>query len=354
MGINPFVFLEGKLEPVNDEGVLYRSSLAHVLDIIEAYSEALSDLRQNYRDNTLTPLIGRFKQDGFPPELQTHGRPSFPEYGAGKQIALWDTEEIVLGPVPVLSEQHFKYINELKELIAQALILPSLRGEAAAGTAGVTFSSQVRMAAAKLDPVIAAMTRAAEHVCKLLLRSPAALSREFEDYPDKVYVIDSKGHKIGMGPKDAEGWEHLLEPIIQKVLPYNAMLDMSQAQGAKRLAFLPDDFIGERYLRLENVQNLIRRKRRQDLLASIFPLLAQQMTQRASIALQEMTPEELQEVTELLASASPALQQALGSGVPGSYLQGQANVRRTATGQQLSQGQAMQMGGETPMAGVMP
>ena len=64
----------------------------------------------------------------------------------------------------------------------------------------------------------------------------------------------------------------------------------------------------------------------------------------------EMTPEELKEIAGLLASASPALQQVIqAGGVPGSFLQSSANIRRTATGQQLSQGAAMQMGGEPPM-----
>lgn len=333
LGCSPYILVEAGLMPDNDYGWRWCGALFGAENLIESFDEILADLRQNHRDNTRTPLLIKYDPDKYDPGMMAAGRPKHIRLDPGSQHSMWTTEEVELAPVPQINPQSIQLLQEHKWLIMQRLIRPLERGESKSGDSANKFVTQIQIAEREFDPFVQALAEGANYAGKLFFRSVISLNEAYPDAPDKVFIFGEKG-AIGVGPKDVRGQENAIQARISRAIPIDRNLQIQAATGLANLK-VPAEIWLEQELGYENPYQVRRKARQEALQDAAFQPLVQEVVKRAGQLLQE-TPD-IEGIAARMDAASPGLQDLVASGVaptiPGGFLQGAANIRRTGTPQ---------------------
>ena len=345
-GCNPYILSEIEVLPENDKNLRWGGAFFHTEDTINSYDTILSDLAENHRRNTLTPLTSHVDKDTYQEDALVAGRPPPIDYEPGIIIPMFIGEELRLAPVPQINPQSFDLLREEKDLILRTMYRPVDRGEALSGTSNNLFTTQIQIADRRFNPATQALNAHHEGVALRLLRSVASLNRDFPDYPDEVFVYDQMGERgvIGVTPKDVKGWEHTIQARSSRAIPLDRLVQIQTAQAGQSVG-LSRETTYEQDLGFENPRAEIKRRRLEDLDNAAFEQAVKQVQLRAGTLLSKATPQQLGRLTELQGmGGSPALEAVLSGQVPpqgvppegmapGNFAQGMANVRRTGSPQ---------------------
>lgn len=338
LGVNPYVLIEAELLPENEKGLRWGGAAFHAQNMIDTFDELLTEYRNLVREYTRSPIIISHDPNFENPTELTGGRPTPIRYEPGVQLDIWTTESISRGEVPALNPEAYQFLQEVKQLIERTQIRPVQRGQILSGQSNNAFTTAAQMSEREFDPITQAQAKGAKEICKRFFRCVISLNKDYEDSEiDKVAIFDNFKGKglLEVGPKDVRGRERAIQPRMERAVPLNRNIQVQVAQAEKTLGVSNETILTE--LGYANPAHERRLARREMLEDQTFQLMAQETAKRAGQLLQQVGPEDLAQAQEMFAGASPDLQEFLGQAVPGTFLQGAANIRRTGTFQNPQQ-----------------
>lgn len=330
----------------NPYGWRWKGAVFNLRELIPSIDEAMSDWRTLIREAPTSPFAvfldaeQRASLEGWPLNLQIK---------AGETANFLKGEELRRGPMPEINPALLGYINVARDLAhmggarREALGGPGL---GPSGQSAVHLNEANQIAKAELKRAHLGLQRGLTRAVRLLLKSVPALSEEFPEAPDEVVVrpaLPSKSSKeIAVTPEDVRGWGHLVEANIDLNLPID--------QGQQALIYksltesLGLDHVAARQsiLRIENPQEVDRRRREWQWEETIAQLATNVLTARAGGALEAATVDEGQLREKFSRLPQFAQEVFTRFGDNGNAARGFANQQRTGAQQQMSQLQGTQ------------
>jgi len=337
LGMNPYVLVEADLLWTSDRNERWESALFGATSTIKQFDTVLSDMAQNHHEWTRAPIVVKHDVEAEMPDEKTAGRPEKLDYGPGKQVDIWNTEDIELGPVQEVNQQSITFASMLRDLAQQTMFSPVEQGMFKSGTSNNLGTTSTQLAEREFQPSVQGLEAAAQDVCKLFMRSVKSINKEYPDYPDEVYVYGKMGQGvIGVTPKQLEGWEPAVQCRISRAIPQDGNMQLIVAQGKVGLGVSKKQVL-EEDLGYENPQRVLDQGWDERLDEGL-----EAQDQQAVLALSgqmwaQPSQDQLDELQKLFPNASASIQQAVGqlmqTGQGQNNGQSQANVGRTGVPQ---------------------
>ena len=230
----PYAFFEGKRAPENEYGIIWRGALFSLEETIQAIDETVTDIRSSIREDIERPTVIRVN-----PEIRStmDGWPQTIQLKKGETTNILPGEEFPEVPGRQIRVDAYQLIDRLKLITDQVGVRRDpLVGGGPSGESAVRLNVANQAAKAELKQEKNGLERGAIQCVELIFESVVALSKQFPDAPDKVYVrAGDKEHgsrEIAITPANVESWE----PMIDVTIPQNLAVDnVGLAQNASIL-----------------------------------------------------------------------------------------------------------------------
>src|SRR3990167_8695931 len=222
-GRGPFAFFEGKRAPENEYGIIWRGALFSLEETIQAIDETVTDIRTSIREDIERPIVFRVN-----PELRSalEGWSSQVSLKKGETTNILTGEDIVEVPGRQIRVDAYQLIDRLKGIADQVGVRRDpLVGGGPPGESAVRLNTANQAAKSELKQEKNGLERGAIQCVELVFESVTALSRQFPDSPDKIYVraadTEHGSREIAVTPANVEDWE----PLIYITIPQNLAVD---------------------------------------------------------------------------------------------------------------------------------
>ena len=297
---SPYECMEAELAPDNKAGVRWLGALYYARDMLDAYDEALSDLRELNRDDTRRPRIIKVERDGYPEEQLTAGRPQDIDIHDG--MVMFMDEDIVLGPTSELNAEHNRYLQETKSAIRETMIRPVERGAVLSGQSQNLFTTAVQIAEREFDPSMKAITQHTERTIERFLCAVETLG-------EPVPLFDEQEGKgmIEVAPDEAKRWKHAAQARASRAIPIDQNVIASTAERWKGLG-LSTETVYEVVMGIQNPAAEQRKTKKEQLLQQAWQQIElPALLERLAIP-GPTTPAQTSKIAEAMEGAPPDLQ----------------------------------------------
>ncbi|HLA82355.1 MAG TPA: phage portal protein, partial [Thermoleophilia bacterium] len=254
MGRVPYAFFEGKRAPENDYGIQWRGALFSLEETIQAIDETVTDIRTSIRDDIERPIVVRVN-----PEIRgtMDGWPQTIDLKKNVTTNILPGEDFPEVPGRQIRVDAYQLIDRLKMIADQVGVRRDpLIGGGPPGESAVRLNVANQAAKAELKQEKSGLERGATQCVELIFESVAALSRQFPDAPDKVYVRmadNEHGSKeIAVTPANVESWEPLVDVTIPQNLPVDQVGLAQNASILKQNKLLSTRTLMQRDLGISN------------------------------------------------------------------------------------------------------
>ena len=297
---SPYECMEAELAPDNKAGIRWLGALFDARDKLDAYDEALSEMRELVRDETRTPRIIYVDPEGFPDDQLTAGRPN--DMPIHDSMVLFNTTKIELAPTSELNSEHNRYLQEIKSDIRETMIRPVERGAVLSGQSQNLFTTAVQIAEREFDPSMKAITQHAERTIERFLCAVESLGEAVPLFHEQK----GKG-MIEITPADAKRWKHAVQARASRAIPIDQNVIASTAERWKGLG-LSTETVYEVVMGIQN-PDAERRKTRLEQLdqAAWENIELPALLERLAIP-GETSDAQKAQLQERMANASPDLQ----------------------------------------------
>jgi len=297
---SPYECMEAELAPDNKLGIRWFGALYYARDKLDAYDEALSELRELMRDDTRRPRIIKVEREGYPDEQLSGGRPQDIDIHDG--MVMFMDEDIVLGPTSELNAEHNRYLQEIKSDIRETMIRPVERGAVLSGQSQNLFTTAVQIAEREFDPSMKAITQHAERTIERFLCAVESLGEAVPLFHEQK----GKG-MIEVTPAEAKRWKYAVQARASRAIPIDQNVIASTAERWKGLG-LSTETVYEVVMGIQN-PDAERRKTRLEQLdqAAWENIELPALLERLAIP-GETSDAQKAQLQESMANASPDLQ----------------------------------------------
>lgn len=238
LGRLPYVLFEGDPMPEDpDDGLYWRSAAYHVLSLVLALDETLSDIRTASRLEVIGPTIvkqdadARAEHGGFDKDFKIK---------PGDTVNLHLKESVEKLPAGLLNESLVRLLGYLKPLLDEvAMSRPALLGSVASGESGAALRQAAQRAEIELTAGQKSLQEGAAEECILFLRCVTALDEMFPDVDSVTVRSATKGSKeVSIKPEDILEWEPLIQVTIIQNLPVDEGANLTNySVGVEKKAF---------------------------------------------------------------------------------------------------------------------
>ncbi len=252
LGRLPYVLFEGDPMPSDDnEGLMWRSAAYHVLSLVQALDETLSDVRTAARLEVVGPTIvtqdpdARAAYGGFDKDFKIK---------PGDTVNLFPNESVERQSAAVLNESLIRLLGYLKPLLDEvAMARPALLGQLASGESGTALRQAAQRAEIELTQGQKSLQEGAAEECVLFFRCVTALDEMFPDVDAVTVRSATKGSKeVSIEPKGILEYEPLVQVTIAQNLPVDEGANLTNYSiGVEKKAFSRQTG-REIYLRMED------------------------------------------------------------------------------------------------------
>jgi len=346
MGRVPGAFFEGKRAPENEYGIIWRGALFSLEETIQAIDETVTDIRTSIREDIERPVVIRVN-----PEIRSamEGWPQTITLKKGETTNILPGEDFPEVPGRQIRVDAYQLIDRLKMIADQVGVRRDpLVGGGPSGESAVRLNVANQAAKSELKQEKNGLERGAIQCVELIFESVVALSKQFPDAPDKVYVrAADKEHgsrEIAITPANVENWE----PMISVTIPQNLAVDQGGiSQNARLLTEGPTPLLSRRTVRQRDLgsdnpteeQDRIDEEQGWDALRSVLNLYAVNLL-TGDLQTGQMTPAEMLAVAQQIGPGfEQFFQQVLAQGngsLPREVTTAGTNAGRAGRGQQMS------------------
>jgi hypothetical protein len=350
LGRLPYVLFEGDPMPVNPNAPRWRSAAYHVLSLVQALDETLSDIRTAARLEVVGPTIveqdpdARAAYGGFDKDFKIK---------PGDTVNLFPGEKVYRLTAAVLNESLLRLLGYLKPLLDEvAMKRPALMGTLVSGESNVALNRAIQQAEVELTAGQHALQEGAAEECGLFLRAAMALKDMFPQDAETIVTARGKDAKheskeISLNPSDIKDileWEQPIEVSISQNLPVDEGGNItnfsvatqsgmySKQTGREKFGGSEDPLAEEDRIKVEQIDDALHLAGLQVLQTRIYGMLQQvgaptdqqvgERSQRASTSVQELLAQSYQDTDPEMAN----------------MIRGQMNIPRTGRGQREEQG----------------
>jgi hypothetical protein len=269
------------------------------------------------------------------------------------------TEDIGRYPTAVVNPQMAEFIQFLAGYADRSgAWRPPVVGAGPSGQSAVHLDTARQAAVGQLQVVHDNLEAGFGRVGELFFRARLSLDRDFPDIPDMavVKVEDSKhgSKEISVSADDVKNNELMVRGKIRMALPVNRGAAVTNARllTDPQHPLMDDNTVREAELDIENPQEIGDKIHEQNIVNDMIQVVRAKLQQRAALAGEQLTPEDLQALAAGMASMPEIAQAVLvgqfGENPPRQLIEqlgrSQANAAQASRGQQMSQLQGVSGG----------
>jgi hypothetical protein len=311
LGMSPYVFPEVNTQPDNDLGIYWKSPLHDFKDVLEAFNEILTDMRNIHRRGAETPLQVKLDMEMRSLDPKVAGNLNNVDITPDNNMVvhLGLNEKMEAAPSVGIADTSLELLNFLHNLVFQLVLNPATLPQMKSGQSATGFFGLQQAAKENLLPYEKTFVDALRQISALAFRSVEQLHKVFPASAEPVVVVDERFGRLGAEPKDVEGQEPFVMPRIKSVNPLSRGQQVDIVLGLMNILH-PADAL-EIGMDAENAQKLVEHRKEWEVEVVLNELLAQMAPQFAGMLLNQTGGTAA--TAERIAGLPPEIQQALAN-----------------------------------------